>query len=120
MGRLAGEAATLAQCGATQGSGSLDENASCQGVRGAKQLRTEAQPEGLNLQLIQMTVVIMQPIQPQASSAHHVWVATAGLSRKSGSSQEELQDAPKGSPGVLLACALAQEGGNGEGGDEDG
>lgn len=34
----------------------------------------EARPEGLNLQLTQMTVVIMQPLQPQASSAHHIWV----------------------------------------------
>lgn len=43
-----------------------------------------------------------------------------GLPRKSGSSQGQLQDAPKESPGVLLAYALAQEGGSGEGGDQDG
>lgn len=41
MGKLTGEAATKAQCGAAQGSGSLDENASCQGVHGAKQLCSE-------------------------------------------------------------------------------
>lgn len=40
----------------------------------------EARPEGLNLQLTQAAVVIMQPLQLQASSAHHIWVwmGTAG------------------------------------------
>lgn len=34
----------------------------------------ETNPEGLNLQLTQTTVIIMQPLQLQASSAHHIWV----------------------------------------------
>lgn len=75
VGKLAEEAATQAQCAATRGSGNLDENTSCQGVHGAKQLCSGGQARGIRpLQLTQMTVVIMQPLQPQASSAHHIWV----------------------------------------------
>lgn len=47
VGKLAGEAATKAQCGATRGSGSLDENASCQGVHGVKQLCSGGQARGI-------------------------------------------------------------------------
>lgn len=47
VGELAGEAATQIQCAASRGSGSLDENASCQGVHGAKQLCSRGQARGI-------------------------------------------------------------------------
>lgn len=114
MGQPVSGVATRAGFGTIRGSHSPAENDSSRAARGVKQLRgraatLESKPEGLKLRLTQVAVVVMQPLWPQASTTHCVWV-WLGFPGQSGGSKGQFWNVPKGRLGILLAHTLVKEG----------
>lgn len=81
VGKLAGEAATKARVVQLGAQAALMKMPAVRVFMVQNSCAVEARPEGLNLQLTQMTVVIMQPLQLQTYQMCSSHLSLAGTSR---------------------------------------